>query len=188
MSGDARKRWDARYREEGVKAPEPSPFLLSLDGSLPRKGRALDVAGGTGRHAIWLARRGLEVALVDVSPVGVSLAREAATAAGVRIDARVADLETTPFPAGPWDLVVSFYYLWRPIFAAYIANLSPGGLLVVAQSTRTNLQRHQRPAERFLLADGELPSLIPGLDIVHYQEGWLQQGRHEAQIVARKPH
>lgn len=49
-----REKWNARYREEGPPSP-PSPFLVGLDDLLPRRGRALDVAGGTGRHALWLA-------------------------------------------------------------------------------------------------------------------------------------
>src|SRR5688572_2866920 len=60
VSDAERERWDARYRE-GAGATEPSAFIMSLDDVLPKSGRALDLAGGRGRHAIWLARRGMDV-------------------------------------------------------------------------------------------------------------------------------
>jgi hypothetical protein len=54
--------------------------------------------------------------------------------------------------------------------------------------TRSNLERHTRPDPRHLLEDGELPGLVPGLEIVRYEEGWTEQGRHEARLVARGLH
>src|SRR5581483_9291419 len=86
MSADDRVKWDARYRSAGALAREPSTFLRSLDALLPRPSaatRVLDVAGGDGRNAVWLARRGYGVTVADVSPVGLDLARASAAAAGV---------------------------------------------------------------------------------------------------------
>jgi SAM-dependent methyltransferase len=184
MSDLERERWDERYRE-GAGASEPSPFLRSLDDLLPSAGRGLDLAGGRGRHAIWLARRGLDVTLADISEVGLELAREAAEREGVRIRTVAVDLETEPAPAGPWDLVVSFHYLHRPLFEAFPRLLAGNGLLVFCQPTRRNLERHRRPGARFLLEEGELPGLLRGLEVLRYEEGWLEEGRHEARVVAR---
>lgn len=184
-----RARWDARYREEGPCARQPSSLITGLDELLPRRGRALDVAGGAGRHAVWLARRGLDVTLVDVSPVGVDLARQAAAAAGVALDARALDLEREPLPPGPWDVIVDFHYLQRSLFPAFAAALAPGGLLVFVQPTRSNLERHPRPGPAHLLDDGELARIAAGLplEVVRLDEGWLEEGRHEARLVARRP-
>lgn len=186
-----RARWDARYREEGPCARQPAALITGLDELLPRRGRALDVAGGAGRHAVWLARRGLDVTLVDVSPVGVDLARQAAAAAGVALDARVLDLEREreSLPPGPWDLIVDFHYLQRSLFPALAAALAPGGLLVFVQPTRSNLERHPRPGPAHLLDDGELARIAASLplEVVRLDEGWLEEGRHEARLVARRP-
>ena len=57
--------------------------------------------------------------------------------------------------------------------------------LVVVHPTRSNLERHDSPGPHHLLDDGELPGLIPGLEVVHYEEGWSEEGRHEARLVAR---
>ena len=145
------------------------------------------MAGGAGRNAIWLARRGLQVTLVDISREALALARGAAGALPVALVC--ADLETEPLPAGPFDLIISFNFLRRELFAAFPASLAPGGLLVYLQPTRSNLQRHPRPPAAFLLDDGELPGLVKGLEIVSYQEGWFSDGdqpRHQARLVARK--
>lgn len=191
MSENERIRWNARYRERGPSTVEPASFLRSLDRLLPRQGRALDVAGGAGRHAIWLARRGLDVTLVDISEVAVDLAAANAADAGVSLHTIVSDLELQPLPAGPWQVIVDFHYLYRPLFRQFASELAPGGYLVFCQPTVSNLQRHARPGGNFLLDDGELPALIsdldePGLEIIDYREGWLDDGRHEACLVARR--
>jgi tellurite methyltransferase len=187
MSDDDRARWNARYRE-GAKDHEPSPFLTGLDDLLPRRGRALDVAGGAGRHALWLARRGLAATLADVSDVALAAAARAAAAEGLPLATAHVDLEREPLPAGPWDVVTVFYFLQRSLFPAIAATLAPGGLLVVAHPTRSNLARHPRPGPDHLLEDGELPSLVRGLEVVSYEEGWCDDsGRHEARLVGRRP-
>ena len=180
------QKWDAKYAAAADVPHEPSAVLRSLDTMLPRSGRAIDVAGGAGRNAIWLAQTGLDVTLADVSPRGLALACERAREAGVGITPLCTDLEDAPFPAGPWDLILCVCYLWRPLFSIYPRVLSPGGLLVVIQPTTKNLERHPKPPAEFLLNDGELPGLVSGLEIVHYHEGWQADGRHDAVVVARK--
>jgi SAM-dependent methyltransferase len=186
MAESDRERWNARYREP-AEAREASPFLGALDAVLPRRGRALDVAGGAGRNALWLARRGLAVTLADVSDVALAQADAAARAAGLTLSTVQVDLEEAPLPEGPWDLVLCTYFLHRPLFAAFPAALAPGGLLVFAHATRSNLERHPRPGPSHVLEDGELPGLVVGLDVLRHDEGWLESGRHEARVVARKP-
>ena len=182
---DDREKWNARYREEEAPSP-PSSFLVGLDAVLPRRGRALDVAGGTGRHALWLARRGLETTLADVSEIALEKAAAAARREGLTLQTPQIDLLASPLPAGPWDLILCAYFLHRPLFAAFAAALAPGGWLVVAHATRSNLSRHPRPGPEYLLEDGELPTLVRDLEVIRSEEGWLESGRHEARIVARK--
>jgi tellurite methyltransferase len=190
MSTADREKWDRRYRIDGPESTTPSDFLVSLDDVLPRAGRALDVAGGAGRNAIWLARRGLAVTVVDISQAGLDIASAAATDAGVTLELIAADLEEAPLPPGPFDVVLSFNFLRRPLFAAFPTVMAPGALLVYRQPTRTNLTRHARPPAGFLLDDGELPHLVQGLEIIRYEEGWFPGGadgpRHEARLLARR--
>jgi SAM-dependent methyltransferase len=181
MSEADRTKWNAKYRERTGSLAAPSAFLLSVTEHLPTWGRALDVAGGRGRHALWLAERGLDVTLVDVSDVAV----EAAAAHPGVTTARL-DLDADALPDGPWDLVLDFHFLHRPLFAEFPRILAPGGLLVFCQPTKRNLERHGHPSARFLLDDGELPALIRGLEILSYVEDWSEEGRHEARLIARK--
>src|SRR6266849_5262569 len=79
MELDEKARWNRKYSEVPHASLEPDPFLVStydefLSAQLP--GHALDVAGGAGRHAIWLADRGWNVKLVDISEVGIDMARK----------------------------------------------------------------------------------------------------------------
>ena len=186
MSDEDRRKWDARYREQAAAKVEPADFLVSIADRLPARGRAVDVAGGAGRHAVWLARRGLEVTLLDISTEALHLAEQAAESAGVDVATRQIDLETDPFPPGPWDVIFSHHFLQRSLFAVYAEVLAPGGLLAVCQPTITNLERHARPPRRFLLTEGELRQLAGPLEILQYEERWCENGRHEARLVARR--
>jgi tellurite methyltransferase len=189
VSASDRERWNARWRErerEGASS-EPSTWVASLDAILPRGGRALDIAGGAGRHAVWLAGRGLAVTLADVSDEGLRLAADAARARGVAIDLARVDLEREPLPEGPWDVVVCVHYLQRSLFPAIASALAPGGLFLFCHQTRANLERHPRPGPEYLLDEGEAPGLVGGLEIVAHAEGWNDEGRHEARLIARRP-
>ncbi|HTE53351.1 MAG TPA: class I SAM-dependent methyltransferase [Kofleriaceae bacterium] len=191
MSQSDRDRWNARWRErEPAGEPRgPSVWIASLDPVLPRRGRALDIAGGTGRHAMWLAGRGLHVTIADVSEVGLAIAGRAAAAAGVSVDTIEIDLEREPLPPGPWDVVIVFHYLQRSLFSDIAAVLAPGGLLAFCHPTLANLERNARPGPAFLLDPGEAPALVvrSGLEIVSSIETWSETGRHEARVVARRP-
>jgi len=184
---DPKARWNERYRTRGPNAPKPSVFVASLEGRLPAPGRALDVAGGSGRHALWLAARGWDVTLVDVAEEGLALAASAAAEADLALRTLQRDVEKDGLPAGRFDLIVCTHYLHRPLFEAWADSLVPGGLLIFEQPTRKNLERHARPSARFCLEDGELPGLVRGLDVLEYDEGWNESGRHEARLLAQRP-
>lgn len=184
MSSFDRDKWNAKYAAE-TPPREPSAVLVELSDLLPKSGRALDLAGGGGRHSIWLAQRGLDVTLADISSVGLGLARQRAAEAGVTIQTLEADLDEGEFPAGPWDLIVIVCYLRRAWYDRFSSVLAPGGTLAVVQPTQRNLERHAKPPTDYLLNDGELPGLLKGLEVVYYKEGWQADGRHDAVIVGR---
>lgn len=179
-----RDRWDARYRS-GEEGGTPLMLGRSLH-HFPRSGLALDVAGGPGQAAVILAARGMTVTLADISQVALDLAVERAERSRVGLTTCLIDLAAEPLPPGPWDLITCFNYLDRDLFPAMIDELADGGLLAVSLATTSNLERHERPSARFLLDDGELRSLLEGLSIVRYEEGWSLDGRHTAEAIAKK--
>ena len=191
MADFDRNKWDAKYRAAEHTAGGPCELLEALANVLPIAGNALDLAGGAGRNAIWLARRGLAVTLADISPVALEIAQRRADEAGVAITTLEIDLEQAPLPPGPWDVVLMSNYLDRTLLADIEAQLAEGGWLLVAHPTKKNLTRHRTPSARYLLEEGELPGLIAGLsdgglETVVQREGWTASGRHEAWLAARR--
>jgi SAM-dependent methyltransferase len=187
MSDEDRRKWEQRYVDPDAPPREPSSLLTSLADLLPTTGKALDVAGGAGRHAIWLAQRSLNATLADISPSALAIAQQRAERAGVSIATACLDFDEHPLPPGPWDLIVSFHFLERQLFPQFPRVLAPGGMLVFVQPTMRNLERHAKPPAPFLLENDELPSLVVDLEILRYEEGWLAEGRHDAQLIARRP-
>ncbi len=61
-------------------------------------------------------------------------------------------------------------------------------MLIIGQLTTTNLERNPRPSRRFLVQPGETVSTLTGLTILEADEGWTAEDRHEARVVARRPH
>lgn len=153
---------------------------------LPRAGRALDVAAGSGRIALWAAARGLEVTALDISPVGLAKIRATAASRGVLVDAVERDLEVDPrLPPGRFALVTCLHYRQPTLVPAMRAALEVGGVLVVEALTVKNLERHAHPSRRWLAELGEVRSCADGLELVFYDEGWAGE-RHSARLLARR--
>ncbi len=185
MSEQDRVKWDERHREASG-GDGPSPFVSSLDELLPRHGKALDVAAGTGRHALWLARRGLSVTAVDISPIALEVVARDAQAAGLQATCTTLalDLEREALPAGPWNVILCTNFLMRDVYRRLPTLLADFGVLAIAHPTLENLKRHARPSARVLLQPGELRSLVGSeLRVLRYEESWFD-GRHEARLVA----
>ncbi|MBO4206528.1 class I SAM-dependent methyltransferase [Micromonospora echinofusca] len=166
--------WDARYAAapDLVWTGEPNRFVVAETGALP-PGRALDLAAGEGRNAVWLAGRGWQVTAVDFSPVAVERGRTLARDQGVEVTWEVADVLRYAPPAGAFDLVL-IAYLHLP--AADLATvlhragqaLRPGGRLVVVGHDRANL-RHGvgGPQDPALLHDPQtVAAALSGLRIL----------------------
>jgi SAM-dependent methyltransferase len=140
--------WDARYAAaELVWSAEPNRFLVAEVGDLS-PGRALDVACGEGRNAIWLAERGWQVTGVDFSSVGLSKARRLAASRGAAVRWLLADVVSQPVDElageGAFDLVVVLYLQLAPAarrtaMASAGRAVVPGGTLVVVAHDTTNL-------------------------------------------------
>jgi SAM-dependent methyltransferase len=174
--------WDKHYAEaEGLES-EPAPLLADVADWAP-PGRALDLACGAGRNAIFLASLGWDVVAVDSSQEAVRLVRTRAAAAGLRIDARVADLEAGAFAIEPaaYDLICDFFYLQRDLFPTIREGVRPGGL-VAAEIHLRDEQPH-----RFVVEPGELRQEFEGWKILFYSEAARPgHSRPSAAILARR--
>ncbi len=178
--------WEERYSSsKRQRRREASAWLREAAPQLPR-GRALDVAMGEGRNALFLARLGYDVVGIDRSPAAVATATSLAAEEGLQVRALVGDLETCVLPAGPFDVVVVMRYLQRSLFDPLKAVLAPGGMLVYETYTRAYLQYGPRnPAH--LLEPGELLRAFQGLEILRYREtDDLERREARASLLARK--
>jgi SAM-dependent methyltransferase len=177
VSGEDRRRWDERYASQGpatVETVEPPSIFAAYAEVFPTTGRALDLACGQGRGSVWLARRGLHVLGLDISPVAISQARELARRTGVDDRCRfdVVDLDDG-LPAGsPVDVILCHKFRDRRLDHAIVERLAPGGLLAIAVLSEVDAS-----AGPFRAVSGELPAAFSELDLVAAGEGqghaWL---------------
>ncbi|MCW2903857.1 MAG: SAM-dependent methyltransferase [Streptosporangiaceae bacterium] len=141
MDADA---WDRRYADQDLLwSAEPNRFVAEeLCGLAP--GRALDLASGEGRNALWLAERGWDVTAVDFSPIAVERARRLAEARSLNMDHLVVDVVSWVPPEQAFDAVV-IAYLHLPatemsaVLERAAAALRPSGVLLVVGHDRTNV-------------------------------------------------
>jgi tellurite methyltransferase len=183
--------WDERYRS-GERAAEdletaPTPLLVETAKQLA-PGRALDLACGSGRNALWLAERGWSVTAVDGSAAAIQILRGRASERGITLATKVADLEKDEYGIEPssWDLVAACNYLQHNLFEPAKRGVVPGGILVsIVHITEPG---EEPTAHR--LRPGELERYFPGWEILHRHEGKPNDTAHRrwiAEIVARKP-
>jgi len=168
-----RDDWNRRYEgSELLWTAEPNRFLVAEAGSLA-SGRALDLACGEGRNAVWLAERGFEVDAVDFSDVALEKARRTAEARGVEVSWIEADLESWALVERAYDLVILFYLQlpWdrmRPVLHRAARAVAPRGTFLLVGHDRTNLEHgHGGPkSPDVLYAPEEISAELPGLGII----------------------
>jgi SAM-dependent methyltransferase len=131
---------------------------------VPVTGRALDLACGRGTVAVWLARRGLEVDAVDVSPVALAAGR--AQAPEVRWIEADLDDGLPGGVAGPYDVVVCQRFRDPALYPALIGALAPGGLLVI--SVLSEVGDEGGP---FRAPPDELLAAFGALDVLRHEQG-----------------
>jgi tellurite methyltransferase len=180
--------WDEQYRKQADAATEresaPNPLLVDAAGDLP-PGRALDLACGTGRNALWLAQHRWNVTAVDGSATAVEILRSRARGAGVRIDAQIADLEDSGFAIEPdcYELIAMCYYFQRNLIEPCKRGLVPGGDMVAIAL----LMEPGKENSTFRLQPGELRGYFTNWDILRYREGTDVWQHKVAELVARRP-
>lgn len=180
---DERTRWNAKFLGGEAQSLEPDPLILEAAASLP-PGAALDLAGGAGRHALWLADRGWHVVLTDISDEGLALAEGRATAAGLALTLRRESAADTIAWAtaqdARFDLVLVCWVLLREHFAALPRLLAPGGRLVYKTYNAEHPRFREGHSLRYALDPGELRSAFPALQTLLYRES-----EGVAELIAR---
>ncbi len=185
-----RAKWEAKYRSgEYSHDGPPSGLLRRWLPDLPR-GRALDVATGLGRNALYLAQAGYRVDAIDVSPVALREAARRARQKRLRVRWIEADLDTYRLPKARYDVIVNAFFLKRRLLGALKSAIKPGGVLIL----ETHLERSKPDGGpsggKNRLRRGELRRRFRGWDVLDLEEGLFREGGRAwllGRIVARRP-
>jgi len=185
------KRWDERFgREEFAFGKEANPFL-KRHLALFTRGKALDIAAGEGRNAVFLSQHGFDVDAVDISKMGLIKARKLAEEMGVKIHTVCTDLDTYPIKREQYDLIANFYFLKRSLIPKIKKGLKKGGKVIF----ETYILEHRNIATsgpkqaKYFLRPNELLNLFDGFRILRYREGIFKEGGRKkaiASLIAEK--
>ncbi len=184
-----RRRWEDRYGASAPAPRAPSALLASAVAMGPR-GRALDLACGDGRNALFLARRGFVVDAVDLAYAALRHLAVRARREGVAVHSIQADLERWPLPDSRYGIVVNTRYLQRSLFASMRRAVAPGGVVVFETFLRQQAEIGHPRNPNFLLEAGELRHQFEGFDFLLYEEGLHEEGdggAFLARMMARRP-
>ena len=174
-----RIRWNIRYSKgrESVLHETLTRFC-----HLAPKGRALDIACGTGETPVYLAKKGFTVDAFDVSDVAIRKARLKARREGVRVNFKPVDVDIFSFGTSKYDLIVNFYFLNRKIFSKIKRALKRGGILIFETYNEEHLSVNPAFNPEYLLKKGELIEVFSDLVVLYYCEV-----SNVTTLVARKP-
>jgi len=185
------RRWDERFKgNEFALGKDANPFLRRHIGLLP-KGKALDIATGEGRNAIFLAQHGFNVDAVDISEMGLRKTRKLAREMRVKIHTLHADLDTYQIENGRYDLIANFYFLRRSLIPKIKKGLKKRGRVIFEtyileqRTLGTGGPKHPK----YFLKPNELLRLFKGFRILIYREGiFKEEGRRKAiaSLIAEK--
>jgi tellurite methyltransferase len=187
-----KKRWDQRFgKKEFALGKEPNPFLKKHIHLLSR-GKALDLATGEGRNAVFLGENGFEVEAVDISEKGLKKTRELAREKGVKVNAHLVDLDHYQIQKERYDLIASFYFLKRRLIPKIRKGVRKGGKIIF----ETYLLEHRTLAAggprqaKYFLKPNELLRFFKDFRILFYREGIFREGgkrKAVASLIAEKP-
>jgi len=189
-SEDDKNRWNKRYNTgEYIYGKEPLKFLKEkLD--ILVKGKALVLAMGEGRNAVFLARNGFDVDGCDISEKAIEKTKLFSRESGVTLNAFVADLEEYKIPSDKYDLITCFYYTQRSLIPQIKEGLKKGGMVMLETYSIDQLQYGKdapgpkNPA--YLLKHNELLDLFRDFRILYYRESEIAENKSVVSLIAQK--
>ncbi|MEQ8859791.1 MAG: class I SAM-dependent methyltransferase [Pseudomonadales bacterium] len=197
MSSTDREKWDARYRQGAYSSrTQPSalltefvPEILATQRAVSGEAsdlRALDLACGAGRNALYLAGLGYAVDALDISAEALRRGQRDAEARGLTISWIAHDLDHgLPRRLPEYDLVVLVRYLDLSLVAAVAEVLRPGGQLICEAHLESDQPVIGPRDSNFRARPGELRGAALGLDIAEYWEGHTQDPDGRAVALVR---
>lgn len=185
MSRADLEKWNQRYREGAYSdRAHASPLLEDWIELVPH-GRALDVACGAGRNALFLAAQGFDVDAVDISEEALERAELSAQQSGLRVNWIAHDLDDPLTLDSVYQLILVIRYVNLPLIGELTADLAPGGFLICEQHLVTDEEVIGPRNANYRTKSGELRSLSEGLRVHHLEEGLLIDPDGQTAALAR---
>jgi SAM-dependent methyltransferase len=190
-----RNDWEERYASgEYIPRRYPSRLLTEFLDWAP-DGRAIEVAAGTGRNALFLADCGYDVDALDLSQSALSQGRRAAEERSLSVNWIHADASTYSFPDETYAAAVVSFYHDPALVPKLIDALEPGGVLFYEHHVRTSEDVDRGPGDDHRYRPNELLRSALGLTVLRYSEGIREFDSGEragttgaiASLVAQKP-
>ncbi len=185
MLGAMPRDWEAYYRL--FSGPDAPAFVVRAYGPELPPGPVLDLAGGGGRNAFFLASRGHRVLVLEKSRAALARLVERARRAQLPVHPVLFDLEddAEPLPPGPFAGAVMSYFVHRPLLHRLAERLVPGGLVLIEGFGRLEAVRRGRPESPRYWEPFELARPPSGFALRACGEGWLALA-HRAWAVWRR--
>lgn len=180
----AGEQWDEMFSKNMyIYGTEPVEFLRTHIDDLP-KGKALCLASGEGRNAVYLAEQGYDVTAMDASPKGLEKATALAAQRGVTINTEVGDLqEGYEMGVEKYDLITDFYYHDTKMLSAAMRALKPGGMFVLQNFSIDQLETNRFGPKNpdYLAKPNELLEFFADHRVIYYEDTVveLDEGMHQ---------
>jgi tellurite methyltransferase len=179
------QQWEDHYRDASPDCLQPPDELLTANRLLLTGGRALDIASGSGRNALFLAQCGYRVIGIDRSVSAARFARALALQKGLRLDTAAADMLDINFGTERFDLITNFYFLERDLIPRIKLGLKTGGLIFFETFTSHGISRDDPRYRKFLIDPNELLTMFADFFIMFYFER-VKGEKAVASMIAKK--
>ncbi len=184
-----REKWERRYREQSPASQTAPPSALVVRWAEAIQPPVLDVAGGNGRNAVFLARRGLRCVVVDIAFTALRQLAERAREERLPIEVVQADLEQYSLPTAAFGTILNIRYLQRSLFPAMKEAVRSGGLVLVETYLMDQQALGHPRNPNHLLQRGELRGYFEDFLVLEEEEGLLDDNgpAYLARLVAQRP-
>jgi tellurite methyltransferase len=180
------KRWDGRFRGKGFALGKEANSFLRRHINLLPKGKALDIATGEGRNAVFLAQHGFDVDAVDISAMGLKKAKKLAKEMGVKINTFLTDLDSYQIEKEKYDLIANFYFLKRRFIPKMKHGLKKGGRVIFETFTleQRMLGTGGPRRAKYFLKPNELLKVFKDFRVLFYREGIFKEGGRSKAVAS----
>ena len=166
---------------------QPASLLSKIPSLGLKNGKALDIAMGKGRNAVYLAKLGFEVEGIELSAESIAECKKMAEKEKVQLKITEGDLEKIALPGDRFDLVICFFYLQRDLFPRMKAALKKGGFLFYETFLIDQHEQYGAPRRaEFCFGHNEMLNAFREFRVHYYEEGRGEGDKFTSRIIAQK--